>query len=414
MSAEVSIKNIDNNKKTASLVSGTIMFLFLGLIYAWSIFRGPLTEVFPGWTPTRISFTFTLSIAFFCIGGFISGRLSAKIAHRTIIRLSAVLILVSFILITLLLDPGADDRSLYVLYIFYGVLGGAGIGLAYNATLGAVTKWFPDKAGMASGILLFGYGLGGLVLGSIVNFLTEMIGIINVFAVIGVILAVVLFSLSFLIRIPDGPMPGLVDRGGSGKQDYTLSEALKTPTFWAFALWVMITSIAGLLVVNSAANIAVYFGAPAVLGLIVPGFNGVGRVALGIAHDHFGRPKAMMMNNSILLAGGFLLLFGASMNGAALIFVGLPLIGLAYGGIPPLSTASMMGLYGQKHFAIIFAALTFAILPAAIIGPLISSRLQEISGGSYHTTFIMLIVVGFITIALTLMVGVQSRRSGLE
>jgi len=402
------------NNKTIHLISGTVMLLFLGLIYAWSIFRAPLTEIFPGWTPTKISMTFTLSIAFFCVGGFISGRLAAKIAHRTIIRISAVFVLAGFVLLTLLLDPGSEDLSLYVLYILYGVVGGGGAGMAYNAILSAVTKWFPDKAGMASGVLLFGYGLGGLILGFLVNYLTETIGIINDFAVLGVIIAAVLFSLSFFIRVPEGPASGRDGADGGGKRDYSLSEMVKTQTFWAFAIWMMTSSIGGLLVINSAANIAVYFGAPAVLGLIVTVFNGIGRPVIGFSYDRFGRPKAMMMNNSILLAGGVSLLLGAITNGAGFIFAGLMFIGLAHGGTPTLMSASIMGFFGSKHFAINFATTLFSALPAAVIGPLVSSRLQENAGGDYLTTFIMLIVVGFATLALTLAVNVLSKRSGLE
>ena len=390
------------------------MLLFLGLIYAWSIFRAPLTEIFPGWTPTRISVTFTLSMAFFCVGGFISGRLTARCAHRTIIRVSAVLILFGFVMITALLDPVAETRSLYVLYIFYGVFGGSGVGLSYNAILSAVNKWFPGSTGMASGVLLLGYGIGGLALGSFVSFLAEIIGIISVFAVLGVILAAVLFSLSFFIKAEGAPEPSGGAMGGAngGTRDYTLSAMLKTPTFWFFALWVMTVSIAGLLAINSAANIAVYFGAPAVLGLIVSVFNGVGRPALGVSYDRFGRSRAMMMNNTFLLTGGVILVLGAVTEQGALVFVGLPLVGLAYGGAPALTTASIMGFFGPKHFAINFATVTFAVLPAAIIGPIVSSMLQENSGGSYLTTFIMLIVIGACALALTLALNATSKNIG--
>jgi len=386
------------------------MLLFLGLIYAWSIFRSPLTEIFPGWTPTKISITFTLSMAFFCIGGFVSGRLAAKIAHRTIIRISAVLILTGFVLITLLLDPAAETRSLLILYIFYGVFGGVGVGLSYNAILSAVNKWFPGRVGMASGVLLLGFGIGGLALGSLINFLAGIIGIINDFAVLGIILAAVLFSLSFIIRAPEGPLTESAKTNGCD-EDLSLTEMLKTPVFWVFELWMLTSSTAGLLAINSAANIAVFFGAPAVLGLIISVFNGLGRLALGLSYDRFGRARSMMLNNTGLLLGGAMLVLGAVTNQAAFIFAGLPLVGIAYGGTPALTSTSIMGFFGPKHYAINFASATFALLPAAIIGPLLSSRLQENSGGSYLSTFIMLVISAVVATALTLILNRLDKKS---
>jgi len=402
-------KGDDMKGNTTQLIGGTAMLLFLGLIYAWSIFRAPLTEIFPEWTPTKISMTFTLSITFFCIGGFTAGRLAAKISHRAIIRISAALILMGFVMITLLMNPSAANFSLNILYIFYGVFGGVGVGLAYNAILSAVNKWFPGRVGMASGILLLGFGIGGIVLGSIVNFLSGRIGIIPVFAILGVILAAVLFSLSFIIRVPAAAGQGAVNAEG-----YTLSEMLKTPAFWVFFLWVMTSSIAGLLAMNSAANIAIFFGAPALLGLIVTVFNGIGRAALGLSYDRFGRPKAMIMNNVILLAGGAILVIGAFTGVVAFIFIGLPLVGISYGGTPALTSASTMGFFGPKNYPINFATATFALLPGSVIGPLLSSRLQEQSGGEYFTTFVMLVVVGAVSMTLTLILNAIVRNTGLE
>jgi len=407
------------------LISGTVMLLFLGLIYGWSIFRAPLTEVFPDWTPTRISLTFTLSIVFYCTGGFISGKLTAKIAHRTVIRISALMILIGFVLITALLEPQEPDRSLYLLYIFYGVFGGCGVGLSYNSIVGAVVRWFPGRAGMASGVLLLGFGVGGLALGSVVNALSGVIGIINVFAVLGAMMAAILFALSFVIRIPAAGEPGgagLAPEGAKtpegqsspAKRDYTLTAMLKTPVFWVLALWITASSTGGLLVINSAANIAVFFGAPAVLGLAISVFNGVGRPALGLAYDRFGRKRAMFMNTALLLLGGVSFVLGAVTGLAVFIFIGVPLIGLSYGGTPALTSATVMGFFGPQHYAVNFATVTFSILPAAIIGPLVSSRLQENAGGSYLPAFLMVVAVGIVALVFAIFLGVLCKKRGFE
>jgi OFA family oxalate/formate antiporter-like MFS transporter len=89
-------------------------------------------------------------------------------------------------------------------------------------------------------------------------------------------------------------------------------------------------------------------------------------------------------------------------------------VGIAYGGAPALLSASTLGFFGPKHYAVNFATATFSLAPAAIIGPLIASNLQERAGGAYNTTFIMLIVVALIALVLNLFLGAFAKRKGME
>ena len=80
-------------KKYFILGLGTLLLLFCGLIYAWSLFRTPFQEMFPQWSVSQLSMTFTVSMVFFCLGGFISGRLLMKKGASFVISLSALLVL---------------------------------------------------------------------------------------------------------------------------------------------------------------------------------------------------------------------------------------------------------------------------------------------------------------------------------
>lgn len=155
---------MENNKRWLYLGAGTLLLVFCGLIYGWSLFRAPFGEVYPEWTLSQLSMTFTISMIFFCIGSFVAGKLSAKLNPNMIIRIAAALLLIGFFGVSRM-NPEAG--SLPMLYICYGVCGGSGVGLTYNCIIGTMNKWFPDKPGLASGIMMMGFGLGALILGSI-------------------------------------------------------------------------------------------------------------------------------------------------------------------------------------------------------------------------------------------------------
>ena len=70
---------------------GTLTLLFLGLIYAWSIFRTPIGELFPDWSISQLSLTFTISMIFFCLGGFAGGLMSKKFSIRARMLISSTL-----------------------------------------------------------------------------------------------------------------------------------------------------------------------------------------------------------------------------------------------------------------------------------------------------------------------------------
>ena len=107
------------NKRWLYLGMGTLTLLFLGLIYAWSIFRTPIGELFPDWSISQLSLTFTISMIFFCLGGFAGGLLSKKLSIRVRMIISAVMLLIGFFAVSMV-KTDAPGSSLTMLYLFYG------------------------------------------------------------------------------------------------------------------------------------------------------------------------------------------------------------------------------------------------------------------------------------------------------
>lgn len=160
--------NNKNKVRWSYLVVGTVMMMFLGLIYAWSIFRAPLMEIYPDWTASQLSMTFTISMIFFCLGGYFAGRMSKSMRPQYIAIMAAAILFSGFFGVSRM-NPTDSAASLNVIHICYGVLCGSGVGCAYNATLSSINRWFKDRPGLSSGVLLMGFGLGGIVLGSVTN-----------------------------------------------------------------------------------------------------------------------------------------------------------------------------------------------------------------------------------------------------
>lgn len=392
-------------KRWAFVVCGTVMMLCLGTLYAWSIFRAPFGLLYPDWTASDLSMNFTLSMVCYCAGGFFGGKISRRFSNTVTTVVAAVLILVGFFGVSLL--PADGERAKWLLYLFYGVFSGFGTGLGYNAILTGVAGWFPDKNGLATGILLTGFGLGSMLIGQAADKLIPVLGLPTVFRIFAlVIFAVLLAGARFVhlpgaeVLLPPPPETAVVE----GQRDYTPGEMLRRPSFWIFFAWNFLMCSSGLLVINSAANIAAYYGAAAVLGLLVSVFNGVSRIPFGILVDRFGRKKVMLLANSFLLLCGGLLTLGGLTRSSLLVLTGMLIMGICYGNSVTIGTLVIRQFYGKEHYAVNLSLVNCCAIPASFVGPLISSRLQEAAGGDYTTTFLMVLAFALADFVVALFV----------
>ena len=148
-------------KQSQSLHRGLIAFaavlmqLCLGSVYGWSIFVKPFKTLF-NWNKPQVTLAFTLAIAFLGIAAAFGGMLVDKKGPRFVAILGSIL----FGAGTFLTGYAIALKSLFLIYLSFGVLAGLGMGLCYITPIAVLVKWFPDKRGMITGLAVMGFGFG--------------------------------------------------------------------------------------------------------------------------------------------------------------------------------------------------------------------------------------------------------------
>ena len=370
--------------------------LFLGAIYAWSYFKTALSAEFPIWNQKQLSLTFTIMMILFAGGGVLGGKLSKTIKHSVLALVSGALMLIGFVAVSFL-PVVRENMALIMLYIFYGGFTGLGVGIGYNIVLACVNSWFPDKDGLISGILLTGFGFSSLIIANIADTLLQVTSLFVIFRGLGILCGAIMLLGSVFLRLPgqNDVLPAPRQKAVvSGGQDYTTGQMLRRPTFWLYFLWNLCMSATGMLVINNAASIALFFGAAATVGLLVSIFNSGGRLFIGASMDKFGWKATMFIDNAVIIAAGLLMVLGNSLGLFPLVLIGMLLAGVCYGGGVTIQASLVRSFYGSKNYAVNFSTCNLVMIPAAFIGPMISAALVDAAGGAFGPTFVMVVVMG--------------------
>src|SRR5437773_3359833 len=205
-------------------VAGVLMQIALGAVYAWSVFRIPLTRDY-GWTVSQVTRAFELAILVLGFAAFVGGLWMKRSGPRPVLLLAAVLYGLGTILAGL-------SHNLAMLYLTYGVVGGAGLGLGYIVPVATLIRWFPDKRGMITGIAVAGFGAGALIAAPIASRLIGSIGVMKTFAVLGIAYFLAVSLAAIFMKDPpagyrpEGWQPSETQKRQRSGTDYTLSQAL--------------------------------------------------------------------------------------------------------------------------------------------------------------------------------------------
>ena len=391
-------------KRWTILAVGIFTMLFAGIIYAWSILKTPFAEEF-GFLPSVLSLNFTLTMSFFCLGGFLSSQLVRRIGTRLTIIIAGALAGLGFIL-----SPTVGTVGPLALYVTYAFMSGLGIGMAYIVIISTVNAHFPDKKGLSSGALMMGFGASTLILGNIADSLFRSgFGFKNTYIAIGIALIAVLLPSAFVIKRPaaDASVPTVGKKAAAREEDfearnYKPSEMIRRFTFWrAFVALVCLTAV-GSSVISFARDLALSLDASAALATSLVGVlaicNGLGRIITGAVFDTMGRKFTMIAASILTVAAAAITLLAVSISSLPLLIVGLCLTGMSYGTSPTISSAFTLSFYGQKHFAANLSISNFNLMAASFIATACTALLT--SSGGYVAPFVLLLSLSAVALAL--------------
>ena len=366
------------SKRMLYLALSTLTLLFLGLIYAFSMFAGPICTTF-GLEKAAVGLTFNIMMITFCVGAVIGSQIEAKIGVRNTLFVAAALFFCGFAGTGLF-----GNGSITVVYLCYGVLGGLGVGVGYNSVIATTNVWFPDKVGFSSGVLMMGFGLGSLILGTLSVNLAPTLGLGTVFAAIGVITALVVVVLACTLRRPPANIVALMAPEKATASGYDPGEQdtpLKSSTFYVYWVWAIIVIAIGLATIGNCASDAQAVGFDAGFATLLVGLvstcNGLARVLIGIIYDKTN-VKVTMLVDGLIAVAACACIIGAFTTGISVLYVvGAFCCGFCYGGVPVVASAFARQRYGAKKYPLNLSVINTSI----IYGSLLSMAAQALAGG---------------------------------
>src|SRR5438128_961532 len=378
----------------------TVLQLCLGTVYAWSYFQPLLVEQFR-WTNTATSWAFSLNICCVGLSAAWGGINLARFGPRKLAMTGGLLFAAGYALAAIALAL----KSLMLFHLGYGIVGGVGIGLGYVTPMSTVTKWFPDKKGLLTGIVAMGFGLGAFVLSVVLApiLMRAFHGNLTlVFAALGAILGSAAFgSATMLSDPPTGYLPsGYVasaskDARAGGpyakaeeESDLPLTEYVLAGQYAIMWFIFFLNITAGISIVSFLSPLyqdvwrlddpnlerSVLAGYGATLIAVSSLFNGLGRIVWGAASERLGR-----INTFRLLLASQLVVFGLLMTerdpGIFAILVCYVLS--CFGGGFAIMPSMVIDVYGPKRMSRLYGVILTAWSAAGILGPLMIASIKD-------------------------------------
>src|ERR1700674_482693 len=389
--------------------------------YVWALFTQPLTAAL-GASLAEIQITFSILIV---VQTFLSppqGFLIDRFGPRVLLSVGALVTGLSWGL-------AAQVMSLTGLYLTYGLLGGIGTGIIYIGVVGHVVQWFPEKRGLATGLVAAGYGFGAILTTFPIARVIGTSGLTTALLQFGALFGVVGLVAAQGLQRPDAAWhsfhaPRVHDRvKKESLRNVAPGQMLRSPIFWLMFLMMTMMSTSGLMVISQMgaftrdfgmANVMV-FGLPALpLALSIDRFtNGLTRPFFGWVSDHIGRENTMGI--AFLLEGDAVSLFVFFRSDPTIFVILSAVVFFGWGEIFSLFPSTLTDTFGTKNATANYGFLYMAQGVGSVLGGPLAALLHDLEG-SWLPVFGVIITMDVLTglLALFVLKPVRARFLGAK
>ena len=396
---------MDQTNKTINrwvvLIASTSILLCTGAIYAFSVFAEPLSLA-KNWSKADVMIAFSINAAVGPIPMILGGFLTDKGLAKWSSVIGGLLFGLGFFLSGFVTSP-------IMLYVTYGLLSGFGQGLAYSGCLSNTIRFFPDKKGLASGIITAGMGGASIIAAPIGHHLIENYGVLHAFQTLGCSYLIVVVVASVFIKVapvnyqPEGWTPASIQQGKAIINKNWL-EMLKTPYFYLIFFMLGTGAFSGLMIASNASGIGQQmFGLTAGIASFYVSLyslsNCAGRVVWGTVSDKLGRNKTLNIIFLVIIFAFISFLYIPSQIGFA---IGIIALGLCFGGVMGVFPPMVMENYGPVNQGVNYGVIFIGYSSAAFFAPKVTADILANNGGSYTYAFYIAISVAFVGLILNI------------
>jgi len=384
-----------------------------GVQYSFGVFIEPLRSDFD-WSGTLVGGA--VSLFMFSRGALaiLTGRFTDRYGPRIIVAIGGFFLGLSLILTS-------QSSAAWQLYLFYGLMGGFGLSVAFAPLVATVSRWFVSKRGLAIGIVVAGIGAGTAVMSPLASYLITTYGWRLSYIIIGLLAFIIIIPGAFLLRrspeekglLPLGKAEAIAgDEENSNiakKEDsltsksagFSLKDAARTRAFWLLLTMIIFWSTCiqmTMIYIYDHANTGL--GIPkevAASFMIVIGISSIiGRPLMGAVSDRLGGKRTLIICLVLQALAMFWLLRATDIW---MIYLFAAVFGFAYGGCVPLLPVIAGEIFELKSIGEIVGVQMLGVAIGGAIGPLLGGKVWDVTG-NYFLAFIIGGICTIITLIL--------------
>ena len=215
------------------MITGSIIIFFTGFIHVWSIYV-PYIMNLTHWQESQITLAFYLANCFFVVGNIIGGKLNRAIGAKKVVGIGGAIFTAGIVLSGIFLG-----NSLFLLYLTYGAIMSIGSGFVYTVILDTAQKWFPDRTGFASGVIVTSNGLCAFIMAPVSRALLSATGPKTALIVTGIMVGAAWLLSTFFFSVPleqEKTGTRVKPAAVSTQRQYSPSEMLRSGKYYLLVL----------------------------------------------------------------------------------------------------------------------------------------------------------------------------------